>query len=197
VPDEPLEVLIREARGRSREAQGFLFELFRPELRRLAGRLVGIDLSAKVGASDLVQETFLDAQRDFPTFQGRTHEELAAWLRAILRHTLANFAEKYRRTRMRDVGREASLDAAAEQCAGLATDSPAPVERLIAAEQAADLDTAFRRLPAHYQEVIRLRHREGLSFAEVGAALGQSLDAARQRWLRAVQRFRRELGRGT
>jgi DNA-directed RNA polymerase specialized sigma24 family protein len=44
--------------------------------------------------------------------------------------------------------------------------------------------------------VIRLRHREGLGFAEVGAALGLSLDAARQRWLRAVQRFRRELGQG-
>jgi RNA polymerase sigma-70 factor (ECF subfamily) len=57
----------------------------------------------------------------------------------------------------------------------------------------AALDRALQRLPAEYQQVVILRYHEGRSFAEVGAALGKSEDAAKKLWLRAVRRLRSEM----
>ena len=57
----------------------------------------------------MVQETFLEAQRDFGRFRGTTDGELRAWLRQLLLHNLANFARSYRGTEKRQVEREVHL----------------------------------------------------------------------------------------
>ena len=48
-------------------------------------------LRVKVDASDLVQETILEAYRDFDRFQGRSEQEWIAWLKRILAHDVADF----------------------------------------------------------------------------------------------------------
>jgi WD40 repeat protein/serine/threonine protein kinase/DNA-directed RNA polymerase specialized sigma24 family protein len=75
---------IEAARGGSAEALGELLELCRPHLLRVADGHLEPDLKAKVGASDLVKETFLEAQRHFADFQGATETELLSWLGRIL-----------------------------------------------------------------------------------------------------------------
>jgi len=67
-------------------------------------------LRAKEGAADLVQETFLVAQRQFYRFEGRTEAELLLWLKAILRNTSAHLRRSFR-SNCRDATREVSLDA--------------------------------------------------------------------------------------
>ena len=56
---------------------------FRHYLLRIAEQELDPDLRAKGGASDLVQLTFLEAQRDFARFHGDTAAELRAWLRRL------------------------------------------------------------------------------------------------------------------
>jgi RNA polymerase sigma-70 factor, ECF subfamily len=51
------------------------------------------------------------------------------------------------------------------------------------------LDRALEQLPEDYQTVIWLRHRDKLSFAEIGARTNRSADAARMCWTRAVKRL--------
>jgi RNA polymerase sigma factor (sigma-70 family) len=63
----------------------------------------------------------------------------------------------------------------------------------VAREQAETVDAALGRLPEDYRRVIELRNREDRPFAEVGAILGRSADAARMLWFRAVERLQREL----
>jgi WD40 repeat protein len=58
------------ARAGSSEALGQALEICRGYLLRVANQGLNADLRAKGGASDLVQETFLEAQRDFGCFQG-------------------------------------------------------------------------------------------------------------------------------
>jgi len=70
----------------SAEALGQALEVWRNYLLVIAGRQLDPGLHAKGGASDLVQETILEAQRDFAQFQGTSEAELLAWLR----HTLAD-----------------------------------------------------------------------------------------------------------
>ena len=63
------------ARAGSAEALGRLFQQFRPYLLAIAAAELDADLTAKVAPSDLVQETFLEGQRDFAAFRGDQPEE--------------------------------------------------------------------------------------------------------------------------
>src|SRR5262245_9458706 len=78
------------ARAGDGPALGQLLELYRNYLALLARYQIGRRLQGKVDASDLIQETFLEAYRDFPQFRGNTEAELVSWLRRILAFNLAN-----------------------------------------------------------------------------------------------------------
>ena len=80
---------LRAARAGSREALGNCFESCRTYLHGIARQEIAPQLQGKGGASDIVQETFLEAQRDFDQFKGLTKLELRAWLRQILHHRVA------------------------------------------------------------------------------------------------------------
>src|SRR4051812_46159075 len=69
-PDDRNIVSIRRARAGSHEALGQLLDGCRGYLLRIARDELDPRLQAKGGASDLVQETFLEAQRDFAAFTG-------------------------------------------------------------------------------------------------------------------------------
>ena len=68
------------------------------------------DLRPKVGTSDLVQDTFLEAHQDFSHFHGTGERELLAWLTKILTNRLCNNVRHYRGTLKRDIEREESLE---------------------------------------------------------------------------------------
>src|SRR5262249_40293411 len=98
-----------EARAGSTHALGQVLEACRLYMLGIAERELDPLLRAKAGASDLVQQTFLEAQRDFGQFHGGTEDELLAWLRRLLLNNLANFARQYRGTHKRAVNREVRL----------------------------------------------------------------------------------------
>jgi RNA polymerase sigma-70 factor (ECF subfamily) len=186
-----LEQLLSAARDGSREAIGDILGGCRDYLLQIAIEELTSDLSRKLGPSDLVQDTLLEAQRDFGRFRGRTRGEVLAWLRGILLHNLANATRHYLATGMRQVSRESGLSVAIE--AGLpAPGSDEPVTRILALERHEALAAALTRLPPEAQAVVRARNLEGLSFADIGARLGLSGDAARKVWARAVLRLQRE-----
>ena len=56
-----------------------------------------------------------------------------------------------------------------------------------------DLLEAVRRLPERQREVIALRHRSDLSFAEVGELMECSEDAAKMLYHRALKALRAEV----
>jgi RNA polymerase sigma-70 factor (ECF subfamily) len=186
------------ARGGSLEALGQVLEACRDYLLGIAGRRLGADLRSKGGASDLVQQTFLDAQCQFERFRGESEKELLAWLRQILLHNLAHFQRRYRATGKRDLGREAPLAGAASSADGgtdLATQTPSPSEQIAAREEAEALRQALERLSEEHRQVLALRHQEQLTFEEIGRRLGRSVSGARALWLRAVERLNDELGK--
>lgn len=186
------------ARAGSREALGQALEAYRTYLLLIANRQIDPELRAKGGASDLVQETFLEAQRDFARFQGNSAEELQAWLRQLLLHNLANFARRYRETNKRQIGREVALEEetpSGEQGPGVPADTPSPSGQAIAHEQAAALEQALQQLPEDYREVILLRYQEGRSFPDIAQRLHRSENAVRKLWFRAIEQLQQALER--
>ena len=64
---------------------------------------------AKGNASDLVQETFLQAQRGVQSFRGRTASEWRHWLRKILIRNMAQERRRFAATAKRQVQREVAI----------------------------------------------------------------------------------------
>jgi len=90
-----LNQLLAAARDGRDYAFGRLFETFRRHLLLVAHRELPQALRGKVGPSDLVQETAVEAQRGFPGFRGTTAEECFAWLRSILRNNVIDTVRHY------------------------------------------------------------------------------------------------------
>ncbi len=194
-PGDAFEREIRAARDGSAEALGRILEWFRPYLLRIANEELDSGLRPKVGPSDLVQQTFIEAQRGFAGFRGAGEPQLMAWLRGILLHNVADTRAAFHEAAKRQIKQEQFLDAAhagplREQ---LTAAVPAPLDRVIAEEEIQGLRQALDRLPQDYRCVLRLHHEQGQSFVEIGAVLGRSADAVRKLWFRAVEALRKEL----
>jgi RNA polymerase sigma-70 factor (ECF subfamily) len=185
--------LIEAAHSGSREVLGHLLESCRQYLLLIANEELGDDLQAKAGASDLVQETFLEAQRDFEQFKGGSEVELRGWLRRILLHNVTNFTRSFRATGMRELGREVSFS---ELGNNPLVSRQVPDADLIARERDQALADAIQRLPEHYRQVIVWRNYDRLSFAEIGTRTQRSEEAARKLWVRAIENLQ-ELLEGT
>jgi RNA polymerase sigma-70 factor (ECF subfamily) len=193
-----LDVWLDVARNGSPEALGHVLEACRGYLLLIAREGLDAELRAKGSASDLVQETFVEAQRDFAQFHGDGEGELLAWLRKMLLNNLRDFVRRYQGADKRDVDREVSLDAVHDG-SGLAllltTDSASPSEKVMRSEKAEIVRRALERLPDDYRRVLLLRYEEGRSFDEIGALMQRSGNAARKLWLRAIDDMERELGK--
>jgi RNA polymerase sigma-70 factor (ECF subfamily) len=181
--------LLAKARAGDSNALGQVLEGYREYLRLLARARVGQEMRVRLDPSDLVQETLLEAQRDFPQFLGGSEAELAVWLRRILARNLADQL-KYHQSQKRDVGREQPLDPLIEQAhEALAAPLSSPSKQASRREQAVVMASAMAQLPQDYREVITLRYVEGRSFDEVAAQMGRSAGAVRMLWMRALERL--------
>ncbi|HKI33554.1 MAG TPA: sigma-70 family RNA polymerase sigma factor [Gemmataceae bacterium] len=184
------------AQAGSREALGRVLEACRGYLLLIARQELEPALQAKGGASDLVQQTFLEAQKDLARFHGTTPEALLAWMRRLLLNNLANFRRDYRRDKRR-VSREVALrisDSSTQGGGGLCAGTPSPSVALIQDEQTQALERALERLPEDYRRVMHLRYREERSFEAMAELMQRSPNAVRKLWARAIDSLQQELG---
>jgi RNA polymerase sigma-70 factor, ECF subfamily len=198
MPELPTELaqLLSSARSGSREALGEALELCRQYLLAIANRQLNPALQGKGGASDIVQQTFLEAQRDFEQFGGTSLEELQAWLKRLLVHNVADFARGYQGTDKRRADREVALPGTSTSDAGggLAADTRSPSAHAMAEEQAVRVRQVLDTLPEDYRQVILWRYQEEHSFAEIAQRMGRSENAVRKLWFRAIERLEEALG---
>jgi RNA polymerase sigma-70 factor (ECF subfamily) len=196
------EQLLRLARAGSGRALGQLLEVHRNYLRLLARLQIGRYLQSKVDAEDLVQDTFLEAHRNFEQFRGATKSELAAWLRQILAALIANLVRRYVGTKARNVRLERDIAAGIDESSrvlgrAILDDSSSPSQKASHGEQAVLLANALAQLPKDYVDVILLRQLQCLPFADVASRMGRSEDSVQKLWVRALATLRRLLGNPT
>jgi RNA polymerase sigma-70 factor, ECF subfamily len=177
------------ARGGSQSALGLALEAGRKYLLLLANRTLDDKLRSKVGASDLVQDTYLEAQRDFGQFRGATEAEFYRWLSGILAHRLANTVRHYRYTQGRDIDRE--LPAAVEAALNRIEDEAAtPCTALLASDEQQQVRMALERMDESLRSILIERTWRGDSFVDIAARRNCSADAVRKLWIRAVRQMR-------
>lgn len=151
---------------------------FRSYLRLLARAQVGGWVQQRVDASDIVQETLLEAHRSLAQFDGGSEAELAGWLRRILARRLAHAFRDHTRQR-RDIRRERSLEASLNASSArleqfVASECSTPSQHAAAAERLQELAEALEALPPQQRQAITLHYLEGRTVPQIAAAMQRS-----------------------
>lgn len=190
--------LLNRARDGDEAARDQLFDKCRAYVQFVARAKVESWLQAKVDASDLVQQTLLEAHRGFAQFRGNTEGEWLAWLRQILTHNAADFVRQYRGTAKRQARREVSLrvataDRSREFDRDPSDPGESPSELVMRREDEIHLADAIAKLAEDYQEIIMLRNLQRLPFDEIARRMGRSRPATQMLWMRALQKLHETL----
>lgn len=143
-----------------------LYERHAGEILGYLRRIAGHD-----AAEDAFQETFLRALRGYPSL--RSAENLRAWLFTIATRVVIDARRK-----------------PANQADPL---PELPVEDVLPPH--VDLEHLTAQLPPTERAAVTLRYGYDLSYADIGAALGSSEEAARQAASAGVRRLRTTTGR--
>ncbi len=171
------EELIEGARSGDRASLERLLERHERQVYRFGLRMCRDPEAAK----DVLQETLIAAARTVKDFRGASSP--STWLYAIAR----SFCIKQRRRSKFAPVQEESLDAefTGREVRAVADPGRAPDDALAGKQLEGALDQAIAGLEPMYREVLLLRDVEGLSAAEVGAAVGASVEAVKSRLHRA------------
>lgn len=191
--------LIRKARQGNTDCRDRLFAMCRSYLGFVARAQVESWLRVKVDASDVVQQTLLEAHRDFERFQGESEKEWLGWLRKILAHNVADFVRHYRGTAKRQTRREVPIRGPSETSHFRGAPEPAspgatPSQEFLRLDNELRVAAAMAELPPDYQEVIVLRNLQRLPFAEVAEQMNRSRPATQMLWMRAIRKLQEALG---
>jgi len=146
----------------------------------------------------VVQEAMAVAMKKLPAYLSEPAVSFYPWLRRIAWERLVDAHRRHIRAGKRSVSREEPLglsDTSAMQLADrLMASGTNPLARLLRDELCTRVQAILARLATGDREILLLRHLEQLSSVESAEVLGVSEEAAKKRYLRAVQRFRRLLG---
>lgn len=172
--------------------------MYRGYLLAIAVARIDPRLRPRCDPSDIVQETMLEAFRDFHQFRGQLESEFLGWIRQILAHNLARAVKQHVLVEKRDVRKEvsATIESSSNQSRlemrqhWFADSAASPSSLVQRQEQLQNVLDRVAKLPSHYRDVLLLRHIEELSFDEVAKRLGKSSGAVRMIWLRALETLR-------
>jgi RNA polymerase sigma-70 factor (ECF subfamily) len=172
-------------------------ERYRQYLVMLADRQLDSRLRGKLDASDVVQQTLLEAHKNQEQYRGTHEAELVAWLRKILAHNLIDAMRGLRREK-RDVAREQSIDVAIETSSvrlegWLADEQSTPSQKFTRHEEALQLADAMAQLPDAQREALILKNWHDWTVPEVAQHMGRSSTAVAGLLKRGLKQLRQQL----
>jgi RNA polymerase sigma-70 factor (ECF subfamily) len=189
--------LIERARGGDAEALNALFARHRDRLRRMVEMRLDIRLQARLDASDVLQEAYVEVVQRLDEYLRDPKLPLFLWLRLVVGERLLKLHRHHLGTQMRDAGREVSLfrgalpaASSAALAAQLLGKHTSPTQAVLRAERILRLQEALNTLDPMDREILSLRHFEELTAAEAARVLGIEESAAAKRYFRALKRLK-------
>jgi RNA polymerase sigma-70 factor, ECF subfamily len=182
----------------SQEAElSALFARHREQLRRMVQLRLDRRLQARVDASDVLQEAFLEASLRYDEYRRASSMPPFLWLRFIVGQRLMLLHRKHLGVKARDAGRDVSLyrgalpEASSQSLAAqLLGRNTSPSNAAMRAELQMRLQEVLNGMDEIDREVLVLRHFEQLSNVEVAQVLGIQERAASNRYIRALRRLK-------
>ncbi len=170
------------------------------ELRKMLHRMlpaISRQYRAHFDASDIVQQTLIDAYSQSNQYRGKSEQELAGWLNAILKHNLLDAVRRLR-SRKRDIARERSPHAASGSASthqfALVADQTSPSRRFAKSEELEAVKLAIQSLPDAQRTAVTLHHLEGQTLKEIAERMECSRGAVAGLVHRGLKRLQEQLG---
>ena len=188
IPREDWPQLVKAARNGCEEALGEIITRLQGYLLLVANGQIRDNLQAKFGASDIVQNSLLDAHAGIDEFNGTTEAEMRAWLKRIVLHNFIDEKRRYTNTQSRSLELERPLETMATPLSTGISEGGSKVMRH--AEDLQQLTQALHRLPPRQQRVVEGRRRFGYSYQQIADQLGISEAAVRKLWSTAIKQLK-------
>jgi RNA polymerase sigma-70 factor (ECF subfamily) len=189
--------MLKRARAGDPAALDAIFSRHRERLRRMVEIRLDRRLQARVDASDVVQEAYVDVVGRLDEYLRNPRIPLFLWFRLIVGDRLMKVHREHLGAQMRAAGREVSLyrealpiASSAALAAQLLGNHTSPTEAAVRAERMLRLQDALNSLDPMDREILSLRHFEELTRAEAAQALGIGEAAAAKRYVRALKRLK-------
>ncbi len=195
--DETLALLHRAGKGDA-QALDELFERHRDRLVRMVRLRLDRRLQGRIDASDVLQETHLEAWRRLKSYLSEKDPmPFFLWLRFLVGQKVLELHRRHLKAQKRDARQEVRLQygsrpqvTSAALVQQLMDHRTGPSTEAARAEMRARLQEALNTMDPTDREVLVLRHFEQLTHAETAQDLGLSEAAARKRYIRALKRFK-------
>jgi RNA polymerase sigma-70 factor (ECF subfamily) len=199
---------LKQAASGDKEAVGALFAQHRERLKLMISLRMDRRLRGRIDASDVLQETYIEAARRVGEFGRDPTTTVYLWLRFLTAQKLVDLTRRHLGSKMRDAAQEISLYRGAlpqassvSLAAQLLGKYTSASRAAIRAENQLRVQEALNSMDPIDREVLALRHFELLSNGEVAQVLGLSKAAASNRYVRALRRLKEILraipGKGT
>jgi RNA polymerase sigma-70 factor, ECF subfamily len=196
------DMVLRQAAQGDGQVLGTLLSRHRNRLRRMIALRLDRRLSGRIDPSDVIQEAYLEASARLAEYLRNPSMPFFLWLRFLTGQKLVTLHRHHLGAQMRDASQQVPLDhgpmpeaSSAALAARLLGHDLRPSEAAIRAEMKIRVREALDSMDPLDREVLALRHFEQLNRAEIAQVLGVSDAAARKRYLRALERLRKVLGR--
>lgn len=170
-----------------------VLERVRPYLRLLAQAHLGDQLKKKVDASDVVQQTLLQAHQDRDKFRGTSEAQLIAWLKKILQNRLVDMARHWKGQK-RNPNREINLaqqveDSFRQVDDWLVASNTSPSMAVQGKEMLVQLAAAVEELPEKLRKVVVMYHLQGMTLTQIAKEVGCDETTAGRRLFRGVKQL--------
>jgi RNA polymerase sigma-70 factor, ECF subfamily len=173
---------------------GGVLERYRSFLILWSKQEMNSRIAADCGASDIVQETFREACRDFGDFRGKTEAEFTVWLKQIHRHNLIDHLRRLEHGPcIRSLGGDVDCDRTITLLGKPAARQTSLGEIAVRGEDALRVADCLLQLPANQAEAVRLRYLEGWPLGRIAEELNVSRDAVAGYLKRGLQKLRERL----
>lgn len=176
--------LISDGLSGDEEAITFLIDRHLKSVFNFIYRLVGKSKDAE----DITQETFVKMWRNLKKY--RHSDNFKTWLFTIARNTAIDWMRKKKSVAFSDFENEEGENLFTDN---LRDPEPLPDEIFAKAEEKNLLREKLDSLSPSHREIIFLYYTEHLTFSEIGAILGKSLNTVKSRHRRALMELRKLL----
>lgn len=176
-----------------------LFEKYRARLRRFADLCLDDRISARVDASDIVQEGYLEASQRLDELADLSSHSLLNLLKGISRRRAIDSYRRHVRAKRRSVLNEVPADAPAADNSRLrladilVSNTSTPESKVKKSESLRIVRAAFEQLSPGDRDLLMQRHLRHQSVEALARRLQASRAVIATRHLRAIRRLRRIL----
>lgn len=196
------ERLLKLAASGDSDALGRLLESHRQRLERIVRVRLDHRVQSRMNASDVIQETCIEAGERLREYLENPEVPFFVWLRYLAHQRLQLLHRHHLGRQIRDANRERSIDQQdSEDQLGTGVIAAQLVARISSASgilQREELSQRLRELLDQMdpvdREILVLRHFEQLTNAECAQILSLSTTAASNRYVRALERLRAVIG---